>query len=240
MMLNFRHVANLCLGAAMAMAIASCSGHDTPSTPTSRSSASLHPTLPPNREITSSAVTLDGAVWYSYDRFDDVGGSPPGAQNGRLYRLEAGQISDHKILGTIRTLEVGPDGDLYVAAGCGLMKMRNGIWESAAEVDCARSTFSGPMVSFDIAFAPDGAVWLAGIHSLARFDGRSWVEYGVNARRLTALPDGTVWAEGWDGRMGSRCCFVQVRGTDVVTYDHTAALPVAANELREIRELANR
>jgi hypothetical protein len=236
-MLRFRRALFSCLGVALVLTLLSCSRHDAELAPVDPTNAPLHPTLPPDRTITSSAVTPDGAIWYSYDLFDDIGGSPQGAQNGELRCLQGGRLSRHRMEGTIRAIEVGPDGGLYIAAGCGLARIRNGEWETLAEVDCAQSTFSGPMVAFDIAFAPDGAIWLAGVHNLARCDGEGWTEYGVNARRLLVSPDGSLWAEGWDGRAGSDCCFVHVRGSEAITYLHTAALPVPATLLPEIRGL---
>jgi hypothetical protein len=157
-----------------------------------------------------------------------------------LYRLRDGEVSHFDIQGTIRVLKAGPDGDLYVGAGCGVLRFREGIWETLAEVDCSRADWEFPMTVFDIAFASGGAVWVGGVHGLARFDGAGWTEYDARARRLLAAPDGSLWDEGWDGREGSDCCFVHVAGGVVTTYTHTATLPVSGELLEEIRALASR
>jgi hypothetical protein len=96
------------------------------------------------------------------------------------------------------------------------------------------------MIVFDIAIGQDGVVWAAGVYGLAQYDSAGWTEYGVNARRLLVAPDNTLWAEGWDGRAGSGCCYVHVVGNVVTTYTHSASLPVSAELLGEIRGLASR
>lgn len=41
-----------------------------------------------------STVSLDGSLWYAFDVFDDFGGTTPGSQSHRLYRLKDGQDPD--------------------------------------------------------------------------------------------------------------------------------------------------
>ena len=201
------------------------------------SSAPFHPTLAPNTTITSWAVTPDGSLWYAFDEFDGIGGSPPYSQNLGLYRSKNGQVSLFDIPGTIRVLEVAPDGSLYVGAGCGVLRYGMDKWETLANVDCEHSSFANPMVPFDIAFADNGDAWVGGVYSLARFDGKTWTEYDINARRILVAPDGSLWAEGWDGIANSDCCFTHVTGNTWVTYTHSASLPVSQELLERIYEL---
>lgn len=198
---------------------------------------SIHPTRVPNTSITSYAVTPDGSLWYAFDEFDDIGGSSPYSQNLGLYRLKDGRVSHFDISGTIRVLKVAPDGSLYVGVGCGVLRYGKGKWETLANVDCERSSFTGPMFPFDIAFAGNGDVWVGGIHRLARFDGATWTEYDVKARRILVAPDGSLWAEGWDGKANSDCCFTHVTGDTWATYPHSAALPVSDELRKRIHEL---
>ena len=73
---------------------------------------------------------------------------------------------------------------------------------------------------------PDGSLWVAGIFALAHFSDGSWTEYPIRARRLLIAPDGSVWAEGWDGKLDSGCCFVHLSAGEWSTYTHDAVLPV--------------
>lgn len=230
----------LCLVGGIVLTSVACGAYADGERPPDPTGASLHPTLPPSRTITSSAVTSDGAIWYAYDEFDEAGGSSPYAQRLGLYRLLDGQVSHYEIPGTIRTLRNAPSDDLYVGAGCGVLRFHEEVWETLADVDCDNSSFARPMVPFDIAIAPGGTVWVGGVCGLARFDGTAWTEYGVNARRLLVAPDDSLWAEGWDGKAGSDCCFVHVTGTVVTTYTHTATLPVSPDLLGKIHGLASR
>lgn len=81
-----------------------------PPTPT------IDPQRPPGPGVTSSAVTPDGSLWYAFDTFDGLGGSPPGSQNHGLYRRLSGEILHYDIPATIRVLEVAPDDSLYIYA----------------------------------------------------------------------------------------------------------------------------
>jgi hypothetical protein len=203
----------------------------------SRSSPAFRPTREPGTTITSSAVTPDGSFWYAFDEFDDIGASSPYSQNLGLYRMRNGQVSHFDIPGTIRVLKVAPDGSLYVGAGCGVLRYRMDEWETLASVDCEHSSFEGQVFPFDIAFAENGDVWVGGVHRLARFDGTTWAEYDIKARRILVAPDGGLWAEGWDGEANRDCCFTHLTGNTWVTYTHSAPLPVSADLLQRIREL---
>jgi len=97
--------------------------------------------------------------------------------------------------------------------------------------------FAQALSPFDIAFAPNGDLWVGGVYSLARFDGREWTQYGVPARKLLVAPDGSVWADGWDGLADSDCCFTHITGSTWVTYTHSAPLPVSDDLLVDIHAL---
>jgi hypothetical protein len=117
------------------------------------------------------------------------------------------------------------------------MRYADGSLETLVDVKCGRSSFARAFVPFDIAFAPNGDVWVGGVYSLARFDGETWTLYEVNARRLLVAPDGTVWGQGWDGRSDSDCCYVHVTGDTFVTYTHSAELPVSRELLASLESL---
>jgi ligand-binding sensor domain-containing protein len=191
----------------------------------------------PDVAITSQATTPDGALWVAYDEFDDIGGSPPGSSHHGLYRSQDGQVSHYELPGTIRVLAVAPDGSLHIGAGRGVIRIADGRLETLADVTQGQESFTRAFVPFDIAFTPDGDVWVGGIHSLARYNNKSWTQYDVNVRRLLVAPDGSLWGEGWDGVAGSGCCYVHVAGDRWVTYTHSAALPVSQELLGEIHRL---
>ena len=188
----------------------------------------LHPTLPASERITASATTPDGSYWYSFDEFDGIGGISPYAQHRGLFRSKNGVISHFVISETIRVLAVAPDGSLYAGVGCGVLRFQSEQWLTLAEPDCQHSAFTHPLFPFDIAFSPQGNIWVGGVHGLARFDShlRKWTEYAVKARRLLIAPDGSVWTEGWDGVANSDCCYTHLIGNTWVTYTHSAKLPV--------------
>ena len=194
-------------------------------------------TRAPDKAITSFATTSDGALWYAYDEYDDVGGAPPEGRHHGLYRSLDGRVSRFDVPGTIRVLAGAPDGRLYVGAGCGVLRYADGSLETLVDIECGRSSFARAFVPFDIVFAPKGDVWVGGVHSLARFDGETWTQYAVNVRRLLAATDGTVWGQGWDGRAGSDCCYVHVTGDKFVTYTHSVELPVSREQLASLESL---
>ena len=191
----------------------------------------------PESAITSFATTPDGALWYAFDVFDDTGGVSPGDLQHGLYRLKDGRTSHWEVPGTIRVLEVAPDGSLYVGAGNGVLRYRAEKWESLADVVRDFNQFVPFTIAFDMAIAENGDLWVGGVHSLARFDGKAWSEYDVNVRRLLIAPDGSLWGEGWDGIAGSDCCFVHLTGDSWVTYTHSADLPVSHDLRSQIHDL---
>jgi ligand-binding sensor domain-containing protein len=64
--------------------------------------------------------------------------------------------------------------------------------------ECGRDLPAGNVHS--IAFAPDGAAWVANAFALARFDGQKWTIYDKLVHYVVAAPDGSVWANGWTGQ----------------------------------------
>ena len=195
--------------------------------------ATVDPNRMPSPAITSSAVTPEGSLWYAFDEFDAFGGSPPYSQNMGLYRLEDGQVTHFDIPATIRVLEVAPDGILYVGAGCGVLRYREGTWETLLDLDCGHRTAVTKLFPLDIAFT-DGDVWVGGAHSLARYDGKTWEEYEIPALRIAVARDGTVWASGWDGRANSDCCLTHLSGDEWITYTWTANVPAEPEVLRSL------
>jgi hypothetical protein len=117
------------------------------------------------------------------------------------------------------------------------MRYRDGRWETLLDTQGDPAMSAAPFAPFDIDFGPNGQLWVAGIHSLARFESGAWTQIVMPARRLLVAPDGSIWAEGWDGRAGSDCCFNHLTGSTWVTYTHSAVLPVAPDLEERIREL---
>jgi hypothetical protein len=188
----------------------------------------------PNLGTTSSAVTPDGSLWYAFDEFDSIGGSPPYSQNLGLYRLKDGQVSHFDIPATIRVLEVAPDGSLYVGAGCGVLRYLENDWETLLDLECGHRSVVTKLFPLDIGFVDNGDVWVGGAHSLARFDGKTWKEYEIPALRIAVASDGTVWASGWDGRADSNCCLTHVTGDRWITYTWTANVPIEPEVLQSL------
>jgi streptogramin lyase len=210
-----------------------------PALPTPFPSPTLSPQMPLSggKAITSFATTPDGALWYAFDDFDGVGGTPPGNPYHGLYRSLEGQVSRFDVPGTIRVLAVAPDGSLYIGAGRGVLRYANSGLTTLADVERGVDTFTQGFVPYDIAFGQDGVVWVGGVYSLARLDGKGWTQYDVNVRRLLVAPDESIWGEGWDGAAGSDCCFIHITGDTWVTYTHSAVLPVPQELLDDIRAL---
>jgi hypothetical protein len=132
-----------------------------------------------------SLVRFDGKQWVDESRF-------------------AGPDPAHVV-----GLEVGPDGDLWVAferpisdAGSewAIARYDGTTWTvHDSPVDFAVSGYLGWSVAF--AVAPDGSVWLATGQGVARFDGQDWSSPFVS-NLLSAMsfgPDGTLWAVGPSG-----------------------------------------
>lgn len=191
------------------------------------------PTPPPANDaadfqglaITSSALTGDGSLWYALDQFDSIGGSSPYEPNRGLYRLKDGRVTHFDIPATIRVLEAGPDGHLYLGAGCGVMRFVDGRPETLLEVDCSAPSPVDGLFPLNISFAEDGRIWVGGATRLASFDGRDWEAYDISALRVALADDGSIWAKGWDGRAGSNCCLTHLTGGDWITYTWEAEIP---------------
>jgi hypothetical protein len=193
----------------------------------------------PDRAIMTFAATSDGALWYAFDEYDDGGGAPPDSQHHGLYRSLDGRVSHFDVPGTIRMLAEAPDGRLYIGAGRGILRYGDGSLETLIDVERGQESFAWAFVPFDIAFAPNDDVWVGGVYSLARYDGKTWTQYEVNVRRLLVAPNGSVWGQGWDGRAGSDCCYVHVTGDSWVTHTHSAELPVSGELLADLDSLKN-
>lgn len=165
----------------------------------------------------ASLLAPDGTGWYAFDQFDGMGGSIPTSPQLGVYRLKEGELSHWDIAGAIRVLRAAPDGTLYAGTGCGLMRFRDERWETLLEPHCGGSPVGGPIIPFDLEIAENGDLWLAGIFALLRYDGHDWTRFPISARRILLAPDGTLWADGWDGRANSGCCYTHLTGESWVT-----------------------
>lgn len=185
----------------------------------------IDPQRPPGPGVTSSAVTPDGSLWYAFNNFDGLGGSPPGSQNHGLYRRLRGEILHYDIPATIRVLEVAPDGSLYIGAGCGVLRYRDDELESLLDIDCNPDQPVSGLFPQDIAFTNDGRAWVGGAHNLASYDNNEWTEYNIPAQRVAIASDGTIWTYGWDGRAEHNCCLTHMTGNQLITYTLTDDVP---------------
>jgi|GEM_PF-2700922 len=188
----------------------------------------------PNR-ATLAARLADGSTWYAFDRVDVLGGTSVGGPYG-LYRLQDGVLTHVPVPAPVQVLQTTPEGTLYVGAGCGLLRYREGVWEELAAPACVQGSpiGNGPVTA--VALGEDEVVWAGTPYSLARYDG-TWHVFPINATQLLVAPDGSVWAAGWSGRAGSGCCFTHLRAGEWVTYTYSAPLPVAPELERAIRAL---
>ena len=195
---------------------------------TVKPTATINSARLPDPAVTTSAVTPDDSLWYGFDRYVS-GDSPPHG----LYRLKNGEITHFDIPATIRVLEAGPDGSLYVGAGCGVMRFRDEAWEMLMESDCDQPSSLHKFV-LDFAFAEDGTLWAGDPYSLASYRDGSWTEFDIHAARVEIAPDGTIWARGWDGRSNSNCCVTQITRSQWLTYTWSADIPAEPELLREL------
>ena len=192
----------------------------------------IDPDRRPDFSITSSAVTPDEALWYAFDVFDDIGGSPFHSQNHGLYRLKDGQVTHFDIPGAVRVLTVAPDGSLYVGAGWGVLRYHADNWETLLNVDGSHPSPVSGLAPLSIAFADSGDAWVGGALKLARFDGEEWKEYDIPAARVAIASDDTVWTVGWDGRADSDCCITHIAGSEWMTYTWTSNVPAEPEVLQ--------
>lgn len=172
----------------------------------------------PGSRITASAVTADGSIWYAYDIFDGLGGSPPGSPAKGLFRLLDGQVTHFDVPGIIRVLVVAPDGTLTIGAGCGVLQFQNEKLETLLPLNCAEPGQPTGLFPMDITFDHDGIIWVGGAYNLASYDGQNWTEYGFPALRIAVATDGSIWTWGWDGQKGSDCCLRQLSASGRGTY----------------------
>jgi hypothetical protein len=177
-------------------------------------------------------VTPDGALWYAFDVFDDIGGSPFHSQNQGLYRLKDGQVTHFDIPGTVRVLKVAPDDSLYVGAGWGVLRYHADTWKTLLNVDGLQPSPLSGLAPLSMAFADSGDVWVGGALKLARFDGEVWQDYDIPAVRAAIASDDTVWTAGWDGKTGSDCCITHIVGSELMTYTWTATVPAEPEVLQ--------
>ena len=183
---------------------------------------------------TTSASLPDGSTWYGFDAVGVIG--RPANANGPfgLYREEDGRLEHLPLDAPVAALAPGPEGDLYVAAGDRVLRLEGGESQLPASLGAPGESLSGPLS--DISFARDGTVWVGGPFTLARYDG-AWTTYPINARRLLVTEEGDVWAEGWNGRADSSCCFTHVEGERWTTYTHDAPLPLPPSLEAAVRRL---
>jgi ligand-binding sensor domain-containing protein len=175
------------------------------------------PTL---NKITTVAVTPDGAAWFG---FGTTSSRPVGGGISRFDGQAWETFSQAKglpISDAVRFLEVAPDSTLWAAGGCGVAYRTDTGWQQAAGCDELQGNVAG------MAFAPDGAVWIAASFNVYRIDeegGRSWqdllptsiaaTEDGTVLIGQSLLGEGGVWAfdgSSWQPVAGSPRCVAKM------------------------------
>jgi ligand-binding sensor domain-containing protein len=167
---------------------------------------------PARNRVTAVAVTPDGSVWFGF------GTDSPGTGGGGVTRFDASASPNtggggwHYSLdnANVRVLAVAPDGALWAGAGCSVQRLDasaqrgthidsgDGTWQEVATCDDL-----GVGNVLDLAFGPDGDVWVATGMSLARWHEGVWQLFDRMVHSVAVAPDGTVWASGWEGTQGS-------------------------------------
>lgn len=171
--------------------------------------------------VTTVAVTPDGAVWYGFG----LRTWPPSGGGGAI-RVHSGETT---LYGTqeglpddnVQLLKVAPDGTLWAAAGCHVVRFDGQVWQSIGPV-CTR--VKGLVL--DMAFAPDGTLWMAGTAGLVQYDRqtgtmRDQLDLSLGlAHSLVVGADGTIWMSGWTGSLGSYYVG-RFDGSEWTTFDTT-------------------
>lgn len=147
----------------------------------------------PQLPVTNLVVTPDGAVWYSFGNFDF---HPRG---GGIVREVQGRQTRFMPEASAQVLKVAPDGSLWAGMGCGLMRFAGQTRQTVIE-NC--DTLHGNII--DVAFASDGAAWIATGFKLARYHNGEWTIIDRLISFVEITPDGTVWTSGWEGTQGSQ------------------------------------
>jgi ligand-binding sensor domain-containing protein len=161
---------------------------------------------PALNRITTVAVTPNGTAWFG---FGDTSFPPPGGGvsrfDGRQWDL-FNQRTGLAINDNVTLLAVDPDGRLWAGAGCELGYQADDGWHRVAGCD----DFSGNVI--DLAFQPNGVVWVATAFGVHRFDGQEWKHWeDLLPTSIAVTPEGTVligqstlgeggvWSYGGDG-----------------------------------------
>lgn len=176
---------------------------------------------PALNRITTVAVTPDGAAWFG---FGDTSFPSPG---GGVSRFDGWQweLLDQRmglaVNDNVTLLAVGPDGRLWAGAGCELGYRADGAWHRAAGCDdFSRDAPAGNVI--DLAFEPDGGVWVATGFGVHRFDGEAWTTWdgllptsivvtakGTVLIQQSSLGEGDLWlyqGNGWEPVRGDPPC----------------------------------
>ena len=104
-----------------------------------------------------------------------------------------------------RSLDIGPDGTLWMNAGgrdrAGLARFDDSGWTVFTEADGVEPWGGQGFIATDLlTVAPDGSVWMNGngpddCNGVAHYDGTTWTSYlcGSYVDDLAIAPDGSVW-----------------------------------------------
>ena len=93
--------------------------------------------------------------------------------------------------GCARRLALSPNGTVWLAGDCGLLRYDGDTWQHETDIP----DFGDAVV--DLTVAPVGSVWIGSSTApLQEYDGEAMVTHPVKASRVVVTPDGIVWGEG--------------------------------------------
>lgn len=149
---------------------------------------------PALREVTTVAVAPDNTVWIGFgtDAF-----YPPGGGLARMTGDGRWQYFDRLVLfdrTNIQKLAFDPSGVLWIGGGIGVNSLSH-----CCDADSSRQAwtlYEDSMVGNvrDIAFAPDGAIWMITEFNVYRRDDAELTTFGDKLpTTLAVAPDGKVW-----------------------------------------------
>jgi len=171
---------------------------------------------PTSSRAPSVAVTSDGTAWFAFgDQSLSTNGSGLSQFDGQEWQYRLGDAE-------VTALAVAPDGSLWAGVGCGIQRFDGAAWETLAR--CNEELPVGNIL--DIEFALDGSVWVATGFNLFRYDGKTWIPYDKLVHSVVAAPDGSIWANGWDGSLGSQYV-ARFDGDEWTTYMTAESFPGA-------------
>ena len=138
--------------------------------------------------ITTIAATPAGAVWFGFcDSIVRPAGGGVSRFDGQTWRYSERTDGLHPDA-SIRALATAPDGQLWAAAGCAVLRGDGARWQAVATCEQLGDSIHA------FAFGPRGETWAVGDFNLFQFVGETWRRYEDRvAGPLTVDRQGRVW-----------------------------------------------